>query len=65
MSEYYKRIKKKIVFWHIAYRYYGYGAPYCFSGFFSRLEAGTSNVVVYGPQGQAWRWEEQVENKER
>ena len=38
--------QKKIVFWHIAYRYYGYGAPYCFSGFFSRLEAGTSNVVV-------------------
>ena len=44
MSEYYKRIKK--IEYISTHGYYVYGMPYCFSGFFSQSETGTSNVVV-------------------
>ena len=47
MSEYYKRIEK--IERISTHRYDVYGAPYCFSGFFSRSETSTSNVVVKGP----------------
>ena len=46
LSEYYKRTGKNCISTH---QYYVYGAPYCFSGFFSWSETVTSNVLVQGP----------------
>ena len=43
MSEYYKAIEK--IECNSTHRYYVCGVPDCFSGFFSRSETGTSNVV--------------------